>query len=392
MSLFSLKRGCSARSIKPCRPCARTSGTPSTGFGSRTPLCSRRTRPTRSVINMSPPGKKTILHGWDNPFVTTTTRILCCSPVSKTNGPSPNGGTEMLARCWPRSVADNRRRTTRGRSDMIACLRNRIFAEVAAAYHVRLLCASVPLCFCALDFFWPDCHLAIHDEGAMFPRFVLFSGELPEGVDHLDEEAPYLGPESGRRFEMKDGKGFCSEYQHGLCVWSRVLQDCEMFVLGDAMIMYREHPGPLREPIPGIPELWWIRSSIDDLQKSIMEFPFYLSRNVERVAVVLQGREHTLMSEMYSQDPFPLDPAILAPVLSNESIVVNDGRISCHALTDDGNNFGAVYIETVVGTELDLDLQEKLRAVIEFATPPLAGQLERERGVLKLKRALERPE
>ena len=31
--------------------------------------------------------------GCDSPLATTLTRILCCSAVSKTQGPSPNGGT-----------------------------------------------------------------------------------------------------------------------------------------------------------------------------------------------------------------------------------------------------------------------------------------------------------
>ncbi len=38
-------------------------------------------------------------HGCESPLVTTLTRILCCSAVSNTQGPSPNGGTGTLIRC-----------------------------------------------------------------------------------------------------------------------------------------------------------------------------------------------------------------------------------------------------------------------------------------------------
>ena len=56
-----------------------TFGVPLTGSGCSTPLRTRRSRPTRSVISMSPPGRNATLHGCDSPLVTTDTRILRCS-------------------------------------------------------------------------------------------------------------------------------------------------------------------------------------------------------------------------------------------------------------------------------------------------------------------------
>ena len=47
--------------------------------------------PARSVTSRSPFGSHAIPHGCDSAFVTTTTRILCCSAVSRTIGPSGSG-------------------------------------------------------------------------------------------------------------------------------------------------------------------------------------------------------------------------------------------------------------------------------------------------------------
>ena len=50
-------------------------------------------------------------HGCESPLVTTLTRILCCSAVSKTQGPSPNGGTGTpIVDCpwaWPTASRPN---------------------------------------------------------------------------------------------------------------------------------------------------------------------------------------------------------------------------------------------------------------------------------------------
>src|SRR4030095_4265444 len=98
--LFSAKRGWSAMSMSPAIVLIETTfGVPFTGSGCNTPLRTRRRRPTRSVMSMSPgpwaplgAGRNATLHGCDKPLVTTDTRMWRCSYVSKSNGPSPSGG------------------------------------------------------------------------------------------------------------------------------------------------------------------------------------------------------------------------------------------------------------------------------------------------------------
>ena len=85
--------GWSATSIRPPLPSVRISGNPEMGRGSRTPSRTTRRRPPRSVISMPRSGRNAIAQGCERPLVTTLTRTLCCSAVSKTQGPSPNGGT-----------------------------------------------------------------------------------------------------------------------------------------------------------------------------------------------------------------------------------------------------------------------------------------------------------
>src|SRR6516225_3218136 len=92
---------------------AYTSGTPRIGFGSSTPSLIRRSRPARSVTSILPSGRKARPHGWDKPLVRMTTRILCCSAVSRMNGPVPSGsrGTVGAFRCWanPAVITSNKR-------------------------------------------------------------------------------------------------------------------------------------------------------------------------------------------------------------------------------------------------------------------------------------------
>ena len=90
-------------SIRPPLPSVLTGGTPEMGCGSRTPSRTMRSRPGRSVISMPPSGRKAIAHGCES-LATTLTRIRCCSAVSNTQGPGPNGGVGMPsgACCaWP---------------------------------------------------------------------------------------------------------------------------------------------------------------------------------------------------------------------------------------------------------------------------------------------------
>jgi len=73
---FSANPGWSATSNNPARAATCGVGTPDTGVGSSTPPCTRRRRPGRSVTSMSPPGRKTRLHGLTRPVATADTRIL----------------------------------------------------------------------------------------------------------------------------------------------------------------------------------------------------------------------------------------------------------------------------------------------------------------------------
>src|SRR6266849_3840630 len=87
--------------MRPPLPFVLTSETPLTGFGSSTPSRTTRSRPGRSVTSMLPSGRNATLQGCTSPLVTTVARILCCSAVSRTNGPAPRGGTGTpMGGCW----------------------------------------------------------------------------------------------------------------------------------------------------------------------------------------------------------------------------------------------------------------------------------------------------
>src|SRR6266481_4978984 len=119
----------------------------------------------------------------------------------------------------------------------------------------------------------------------MYPRLVVLYGELQGTIDRLAEPFPYPENETGPRVELHNGKGVLSNYVNGQRVSSRVLCDCEILRLGNMMMMYREHPGPVHQPVPGLMELDEIREYVDELQKAILDFPFYLSPSVKRTAV-----------------------------------------------------------------------------------------------------------
>src|SRR5688572_24953882 len=55
----------------------------------------------RSVISASPSGRNARLNGCTNPRATTTTRILCCSAVSKVYGPALSVTAAMPICGWP---------------------------------------------------------------------------------------------------------------------------------------------------------------------------------------------------------------------------------------------------------------------------------------------------
>src|SRR5262249_60793063 len=87
--------------MRPPLPSVLTRGRPAIGVGSSVPLRMTRSRPGRSVTSRLPSGRKAMAHGCDRPLVTTVKRILCCSAVSNTNGPAPNGGTGTpIGGCW----------------------------------------------------------------------------------------------------------------------------------------------------------------------------------------------------------------------------------------------------------------------------------------------------
>ena len=71
-------------SFNPLSRRSTTAGMPEIDWGSSTPFRTIRSRPARSVIRMSPPGRNASAHGRASPG-TGTTRIRC-SNVSKVRG------------------------------------------------------------------------------------------------------------------------------------------------------------------------------------------------------------------------------------------------------------------------------------------------------------------
>ena len=58
-------------------------------------------------------------HGCERPLANTLTRILCCSAVSSTHGPAPNGGTGIpIGDCpWAWPTASNPGKKERGHAE-----------------------------------------------------------------------------------------------------------------------------------------------------------------------------------------------------------------------------------------------------------------------------------
>ncbi len=73
---MSANFGCGSTSSKPPSVVIFTSGVPVIGAGSSLPARNTRKRPARSVINRSPFGNHAMLHGFDSPSASSTTRIF----------------------------------------------------------------------------------------------------------------------------------------------------------------------------------------------------------------------------------------------------------------------------------------------------------------------------